>query len=147
MSTLCNVGLASVVAVLSGCAASTDRISGPEVSRDNVGATAQRGRTTGTDPSARAGATDDPDETGECTPDVASPEPELYGPRARYHQADGDLTAAAPTENGAQAGCDYDVPRRSYVGRSPDECSRMKFMCVEGTVMFTDACGCGCGTE
>lgn len=44
----------------------------------------------------------------------------------------------------AAEGCNYDSTERSYVGKSADECSRIKFMCIEGTEYFADGCGCGC---
>lgn len=38
--------------------------------------------------------------------------------------------------------CDYSGEK--YVGKSLDECSRIKFVCVAGTEYFSDDCGCGC---
>jgi len=30
------------------------------------------------------------------------------------------------------------------VGKSADECSRIRFVCEAGTGYFSDDCGCGC---
>jgi len=41
--------------------------------------------------------------------------------------------------------CDYTSdPSKRYVGKSADECSRIKFACETGTEYFSDGCGCGC---
>ncbi len=40
--------------------------------------------------------------------------------------------------------CDYNDPNKSYVGRSADECSLIRFVCEPGTEYFADECGCGC---
>ncbi|MBI4509231.1 MAG: protease complex subunit PrcB family protein [Deltaproteobacteria bacterium] len=40
--------------------------------------------------------------------------------------------------------CNYDDPNKKYNGRSVDECSRIRFFCIQGTTYFSDACGCGC---
>lgn len=34
-----------------------------------------------------------------------------------------------------------------YVGNSPDECKLVKFVCEPNTVMFSNACGCGCSQD
>ncbi len=46
-----------------------------------------------------------------------------------------------------RAQCDYRNPSRTYIARSADECSRIRYSCVSGTVPFSDACGCGCQTS
>ena len=51
-----------------------------------------------------------------------------------------------PSQSEGQS-CQYDDPQKSYSGKSQDECSRMKFMCIEGTEYFADSCGCGCQTK
>ncbi len=40
--------------------------------------------------------------------------------------------------------CDYDSDDKNYIGKSIEECSRIKFLCVQGTKPFEDECGCGC---
>ncbi len=43
--------------------------------------------------------------------------------------------------------CDYTKDTsKTYVGKSADECSRIKFACTAGTTYFSDGCGCGCQT-
>lgn len=37
-----------------------------------------------------------------------------------------------------------DIPGANYIGRSPEECSRIQVLCVEGFERFDDASGCGC---
>ena len=46
------------------------------------------------------------------------------------------------TENADK--CNYGNPDKNYVGKSKDECSRIKFMCVQDKEYFSDECGCGC---
>ena len=45
---------------------------------------------------------------------------------------------------GAENACDYDGSTKKYAGKSKDICSRIKYQCAEGTVTFSDECGCGC---
>src|SRR3989338_6030712 len=45
-----------------------------------------------------------------------------------------------PTTNG----CNYDSEAKKYVGKSADECSRIKFQCEQNWQYFEDECGCGC---
>jgi hypothetical protein len=40
--------------------------------------------------------------------------------------------------------CALTDPSKRYVGKSPDECSKIRFACDAGTGYFSDACGCGC---
>jgi hypothetical protein len=40
--------------------------------------------------------------------------------------------------------CNYDDPERKYVGKSRDECARIRFVCQPGWSYFADDCGCGC---
>src|SRR3989344_9274407 len=40
--------------------------------------------------------------------------------------------------------CDYETFEKKYVGKSPDECSRIKFQCEQNRAYFQDECGCGC---
>jgi hypothetical protein len=35
-------------------------------------------------------------------------------------------------------------PDREYVSHDPNTCMLVKFMCAEGTTLFSDECGCGC---
>ncbi|WP_437598882.1 hypothetical protein WMF28_39465 [Sorangium sp. So ce590] len=44
---------------------------------------------------------------------------------------------------GSQQGC-IDGPLLKYVGQSPDQCARMRFVCEPGWTYFSDDCGCGC---
>ena len=41
--------------------------------------------------------------------------------------------------------CAPDASKR-YIGKSTDECSRIRFSCEPGTGNFSDNCGCGCQT-
>ncbi len=98
-----------------------------------------------------------------CVSDVANQEEEL---RIRcggitgavcpegYSCADDRHDSCDPTAGDADCGgfcrrsrrarCDYNVPDKNYIGRSADECSRIRFACVPGTEYFADECGCGC---
>ena len=50
-----------------------------------------------------------------------------------------------PSDTGTgTAGCDYSKPEPKYVGKSADECSRIRFMCELNREYFEDECGCGC---
>lgn len=49
-------------------------------------------------------------------------------------------TPAAP----ATPACGTADPAKRYVGRSPDECARIRFVCNAGEEYFSDDCGCGC---
>ncbi|HEY6559177.1 MAG TPA: hypothetical protein VI072_17960 [Polyangiaceae bacterium] len=55
-----------------------------------------------------------------------------------------------PLKGGADCGgicvgkCDYNDPRKTYVGKSPKQCMVIKFVCALGTSYFSDRCGCGC---
>ena len=40
--------------------------------------------------------------------------------------------------------CSYQNEEKSYIGKSAEECSRIKFMCVKEKEYFADECGCGC---
>jgi hypothetical protein len=40
--------------------------------------------------------------------------------------------------------CSCDDPRRTYVSRDPEVCTRIDFMCAAGSSQFVDGCGCGC---
>ena len=51
---------------------------------------------------------------------------------------------AALTKCLSGGACTYDDPNKSYVGKSTEECSLIKFMCAAGMTYFSDACGCGC---
>ncbi len=41
-------------------------------------------------------------------------------------------------------GCDYNGESKKYVGKRPDECSRIRFVCEQTMEYFEDDCGCGC---
>ena len=43
-----------------------------------------------------------------------------------------------------EASCNYDDTTKNYIGKSLDECSRIRFSCTEGKEYFSDECGCGC---
>lgn len=46
---------------------------------------------------------------------------------------------------GEPSACDFEAdPAKIYVGRSPQECATIRFMCTEDRQYFADACGCGC---
>lgn len=55
----------------------------------------------------------------------------------------GILILTAPNSNN-EIVCNYDNLDKNYVGKTADECSRVKFICVPGTEYFDDECGCGC---
>lgn len=40
--------------------------------------------------------------------------------------------------------CNFADPDRKYVGKSPEECSRIRFVCEADSEYFADECGCGC---
>ena len=40
--------------------------------------------------------------------------------------------------------CSYDSEEKKYIGKSADECSRIKFACEGNSKYFNDECGCGC---
>ncbi len=59
---------------------------------------------------------------------------------ARGAFEDGMCRAEAPA-------CDFDAdPSKRYVGRSLEECMRIRFACDGDSAFFSDACGCGCQT-
>jgi len=37
--------------------------------------------------------------------------------------------------------------KRAYIGNSPEECSKIKFICLEGMRRFDDDRGCGCSSD
>jgi len=41
-------------------------------------------------------------------------------------------------------GCDFNQTGKQYIGRSLEECSRIKFLCEPNFEYFKDECGCGC---
>ena len=41
-------------------------------------------------------------------------------------------------------GCDYEQEDKNYIGKSQEECSRIKFVCEPSMEYFSDECGCGC---
>ena len=45
---------------------------------------------------------------------------------------------------GKPAHCNYNKPGVSWVSHDPDTCAVIKFICAEGTVPFSNECGCGC---
>ncbi|HLC60214.1 MAG TPA: hypothetical protein VJJ52_02185 [Candidatus Nanoarchaeia archaeon] len=40
--------------------------------------------------------------------------------------------------------CDYETFEKKYAGKSPGECSVIKFQCEQNRIYFEDKCGCGC---
>ncbi|AUX48047.1 hypothetical protein SOCE26_095730 [Sorangium cellulosum] len=44
----------------------------------------------------------------------------------------------------SQPGCGVDSALAKYVGKSQDECARIRFICEPGWTYFSDDCGCGC---
>jgi hypothetical protein len=52
------------------------------------------------------------------------------------------LIAACAPANSSK--CNYSDQSKNYIGKSQDECSRIKFMCVQSMEYFSDECGCGC---
>ncbi|MCC6751599.1 MAG: hypothetical protein IT371_28365 [Deltaproteobacteria bacterium] len=43
------------------------------------------------------------------------------------------------------ATCDFTAdPSKSYVGKSKEECARIRFFCTADSTYFSDDCGCGC---
>ena len=49
--------------------------------------------------------------------------------------------AGCPSE---KSDCDYNNEIKKYVGKSQDECSRIRFICEQSREYFSDECGCGC---
>ena len=43
--------------------------------------------------------------------------------------------------------CDYNSSIKKYVGKSLDECQRIKFLCENNMEYFSDDCGCGCSAK
>jgi hypothetical protein len=72
----------------------------------------------------------------------------LYRLWVQYNRGGTDVTQFFTIEvkKGGGGGCTFAEPGKNYVGKSLEECSRIKFMCVEGTTYFSDRCGCGCQT-
>lgn len=51
------------------------------------------------------------------------------------------------TEMACNSQCDpANEPKRRYIGKSPEECARIRFACEVGTNHFSNECGCGCET-
>src|SRR3989344_5991504 len=50
----------------------------------------------------------------------------------------------AETTEDIETECKYDSDGKNYVGKSLDECSRIRFICEENSEYFSDDCGCGC---
>ncbi len=45
----------------------------------------------------------------------------------------------------SNSSCDFEKDAgKRYIGKSLDECSRIKFMCEQSSEYFSDECGCGC---
>ncbi len=40
--------------------------------------------------------------------------------------------------------CNYESETKNYIGKSPEECSRIQYFCAQGFQQFKDECGCGC---
>src|SRR5512133_189399 len=59
------------------------------------------------------------------------------GCNAEWHDPSGALVCEALSTS------NYDAPDRQYSSRNPDDCTRVNFLCAEGSPFF-DACGCGC---
>jgi hypothetical protein len=45
---------------------------------------------------------------------------------------------------GCTKSCKYDTQEKNYIGKSADECSKIRYRCDSGDQPFSDACGCGC---
>ncbi|WP_437607900.1 hypothetical protein WMF20_44535 [Sorangium sp. So ce834] len=58
-------------------------------------------------------------------------------------QEEDAVGAGGAPDTGGQQGC-TDGPLLKYVGQSPDQCARMRFVCDPGWSYFSDDCGCGC---
>jgi hypothetical protein len=54
------------------------------------------------------------------------------------------VEAARGQETTRTACPDPEAPEVSYVSQDPAVCARVLFMCVEGRIPFSNACGCGC---
>lgn len=50
------------------------------------------------------------------------------------------------TKGACEPVCDYSDPNKNYLGQSPEQCMTIKYFCQQGTVPFSDECGCGCET-
>nr|AYM52963.1 hypothetical protein [Jahnella sp. MSr9139] len=85
------------------------------------------------------GAVPDPNvpvATGAPPADTAQPTP---GADTTQPTPGADTPPPPPGGCGAAA-----VPGKRYVGRSPDDCARIRYVCEPGESQFTDDCGCGC---
>ncbi len=40
--------------------------------------------------------------------------------------------------------CNYDDPNKRYIGKSKEDCSRIRYVCETQSESFQDDCGCGC---
>lgn len=49
--------------------------------------------------------------------------------------------------NNPASKCVYDNESKKYVGKSQEECSRIKFVCEQNREYFEDECGCGCSSK
>ncbi|WP_437674607.1 hypothetical protein [Sorangium sp. So ce131] len=56
----------------------------------------------------------------------------------------GDMDAGGAPGTVSQPGCGTDSTLAKYVGKSADECARIRFVCEPGWTYFSDDCGCGC---
>jgi len=65
-------------------------------------------------------------------------------PRDRCDPAAGGADCSGVCRRERRPRCTYDDPAKSYVSRDTTECSRIRFVCAEGTSYFADDCGCGC---
>ncbi|WP_437952301.1 hypothetical protein WME98_17280 [Sorangium sp. So ce296] len=62
---------------------------------------------------------------------------------AAGQEVDAPVGAGGAPGTGDQQGC-TGGPLLKYVGQSPDQCARMRFVCDPGWTYFSDDCGCGC---
>ena len=46
--------------------------------------------------------------------------------------------------NSKNKNCNYENDTKKYIGKSQDECSRIRFVCEPSRQYFEDECGCGC---
>lgn len=53
-------------------------------------------------------------------------------------------TPGADTPSGGGCNAAAPPPGKRYVGRSSDDCARIRYVCEPGESQFTDDCGCGC---
>jgi len=77
---------------------------------------------------------------GEAAP--TTPEPTAANPATP--PATPDVAQTGSPAQTPPTGCGDATPGKRYVGRSEQDCARIRFVCETGEEYFSDSCGCGC---